>query len=161
MWWMMEGVRELRYEMDLPFRRDSVWDAWTTRSGAWGWLGAETVVDTAIGGRWRVWGWPSWFPGRSRPVTMTLLSIDRPRLLDLEVSPAPGDAVPEGLEGERGTRVTVRLTPSPDGSRLVVCHEGFDRSAAARRSRRWFGRFWASALENLRMCMVRRAEDGT
>jgi len=136
--------------MDLPFGRDRVWEALTTAQGLESWLCDRASVNPVIGGAWDMW----WEPALERGMRLDLLSIDRPRLLDLECVDA-GRLDPGEGGGYGGTRITIVLFPALDGTRLELTHSGWGETGGWMLFQRTFERFWWGALEDLRVALRR------
>jgi uncharacterized protein YndB with AHSA1/START domain len=145
----------LIYEMDVERPRDGVWDAWTTPEGVRSFLCARAVVDPVVGGRYVMWGDLDGEDAGSEPaMVLRVLSIDRPRLLQLGCEEAAGIAG-ERTAAVRRSQVRIILYPTLDGTRLELTHSGFQGSADSMWVRSRFDRFWWGALEGFRVAQGR------
>jgi uncharacterized protein YndB with AHSA1/START domain len=147
-------MEPIRIETDLPLGRDRVWDLWTTAAGLATWLGARAVVEPVVGGRFEIF-WnpdPASPPDSDSTIGCRILSIDRPRLLRFTWRGSDAVADVMNVPGAPVTEVEVAMSPTLDGTRLVMTHSGWADGPGWRRAREWFARAWGYAFENLRRC---------
>jgi uncharacterized protein YndB with AHSA1/START domain len=143
-------MESLRYELDLPASRDTVWDLWTTAEGLTQWLCLRANVQPVVGGPYELF----WNPDASKPdsdstLGCRILSIDRPRLLGFSWRGADQVAGVMNAPDAPQTRVEVTLTPRPLGTRLNLVHQGWGHGPEWAQARAWFDRAWSGALEKL------------
>ncbi len=142
---------QIALTMDLASTRDRVWGMWTTVEGLAAWLCLRANVDPEVGGAYELF----WNPDESKPLSDStagcrVLSIDRPRLL--EVSWRGADEVGQVMNapGAPTTQVSVRLFPTLTGTRLELLHTGWGDGPEWERARAFFEAAWTNAFERLR-----------
>jgi len=87
-----------------------------TDSARWAaWWGAGSIIDAKPGGAVRIC-----YPGGTEAVG-EVLEIEHPRRLVFSYGYTSGESIPAG-----GSRVTIRLEPHADGTRLHLTHEFAD-----------------------------------
>lgn len=145
----------LTYTMDLAVPRDRVWEAWTRPERLTAWLCLRANVEPVVGGRYELF----WNPDPAKPehdstIGCRVLSVDRPRLLRFSWRGANEVAAVMNRPDAPVTEVEVRLSPTPDGTRLTLVHSGWADGPDWERARAWFDRAWSGALERLRTTLA-------
>jgi uncharacterized protein YndB with AHSA1/START domain len=117
-------TRELPYRLErtltIRARRDLVFRYFTDSARWASWWGAGSTVDARVGGRLLIR-----FPGGT-DVVGEIIDLRPPELITFSYGYAKGTPVAPGA-----SRVTIRLEPVPEGTRLHLSHE-FDDPAAMR-----------------------------
>jgi uncharacterized protein YndB with AHSA1/START domain len=141
----------LRFTVDVPAPRDHVWEAFTTAAGLAGWLCLRARVEPEIGGAYELfWDPDESHPERDSTLGCTVLSLDRPRLLEFTWRGAEAVADVMNVAGAPPTQVKVELRPTLDGTRIELTHSGWGDGPGWERARAWFERAWGGALQALR-----------
>jgi uncharacterized protein YndB with AHSA1/START domain len=108
-----------------------------TDSARWAaWWGAGSTIDARPGGRFLI-RYPNGVEAAGE-----VIEIDAPRRLVLTYGYASGTPIPPGA-----SRVTIRVVPEGDGTRLHLAHEFADAATCAEHVQGW--RFQLSLFSNL------------
>lgn len=141
-------MEPLRFERELAAPRDVVWKAVATGDGVTRWLCPRAHVEPVVGGAYELF-WNPDRPESDSTLGCRVISLSYPRLL--QVTWRGSDAVADVMNGPDAprTEVKVELSPTLDGTRLVLVHSGWGSGAGWERARAWFEAAWRSALERL------------
>ena len=133
-------MEQLIYKMDLPRRRDQVWQAWTTPDGLSKWLCSRARVAPVVGGRFELFFSQDELEMEGkRELIGRVFSIDRPRLLQFG-----------SQDDENPFEVSVALIPTLDGTRLEITHTLTCSGPNSEALRKALNQIWMNALEKMR-----------
>jgi uncharacterized protein YndB with AHSA1/START domain len=144
------------------------WAMWATEAGVRSFFAPAAHVDGTVGGRYTIIFFPAEDPEGLVHGTAGahLLAADPGRFIAFEWVVFAGDdtkgdhAPPYApaalrLPDPLPTWVEIALTPSGTGTHVEFRHYGFGRGDLWGRSHAWFGRAWASVLDQMRNVCAR------
>ncbi len=103
---------------------DKVWAAFTTREGQESWMVAHSDIELKVGGRMRTHYDPKGVLGDAKTIENTVLSLDAPRMLSIQVNKVP-EGFPFPVEIKAMWTVIYFVPSGPDATLVRIVSQGF------------------------------------
>jgi uncharacterized protein YndB with AHSA1/START domain len=139
--------RAIVKEIVVPAPIESVWAAWTTKSGIESFFAPEAEVDARVGGAFHIHIDPLARPGMKGADDMRFMALQPPTMLSFDWNAPP--SLPEARR--QRTFVVVRLA-DVDGrsTRVRLHHSGWGDGGEWDRAYAYFDRAWGNVLAGLK-----------
>lgn len=128
-----------------------VWRAWTDAERITEWFAPSAVIEPRHGGKFELYFNPA-EPSSMSTSGCVILKIEEPHLLTFEWKGPDPFADTMNRSGQL-TSVEVVLEPEPDGTRVILRHDGWKDSADWLAARKWHVQAWKDMLASLKSRM--------